>query len=182
MYPSYLSRTDLAEQYGLDSDKKWISVFVYSDTLANALILDSIPEDFEVLLFTHADMVLPVGYRPMPWVDIATWHACIDASEWVIARGEVSAMAALVRGKFAFWDMYKEIGGFHTEQSDDFLSFAHRDEAYRDLHLRLNNQKPMPAKLSELIMYQEKYISRVPRTHNLITEIKKCIDSHEFSI
>jgi hypothetical protein len=118
----------------------------------------------------------------MSWVDIATWHACIDASEWVIARGEVSAMAALVRGKLAFWDMYKAIGGFPTSQSEDFLSCMHTDELYRDLHLRLNGQKSIPVRLSELFTYSQNHQLNVPRTHNLITEIKKCIDSHEFSI
>jgi hypothetical protein len=118
----------------------------------------------------------------MPWVDIATWHACIDASEWVIARGEVSAMAALVRGKLAFWDMYKQIGGFHTEQSNDFISCLHTDELYHDLHLRLNGQKSTPVCLSELITYQQMHTPNALRTQNLITEIKKCIDSHEFSI
>jgi hypothetical protein len=145
-------------------------------------MLDSIPEDFEVLLFGHVDMILPVGYHIIPWVDIATWHACIDASEWVIARGEVSAMAALVRGRLAFWDMYKEIGGWHAPQSDDFLMATHRDAIYRDLHLRLNGQKSIPVRLSELFTYLQNYQPSVPRTHNLITEIKKCIDSHEFSI
>jgi hypothetical protein len=118
----------------------------------------------------------------MSWVDIATWHACIDESEWVIARGEVSAMATLVRGKLIFWDMYKEIGGWYASQSDDFLELAHADMIYRDLHLRLNNQKPIPVTLSELLMYMQDHQPSVPRTKNLITEIKKCIDSHEFSI
>lgn len=177
-----MSRTDIARQYGLDSDKNWISIFVYSDTLANSLIFDPIPDNVEVLVWGHADIVLPSGYHLMPWVDIATWHACIDASEWVIARGEVSAMAALVRGRLAFWDMYKEIGGYHDAQSDDFLSFAHADESYRDLHLRLNAQKPISVALSELIRYQQDQTCQVPRTQNLITEIKKGIDSHEFSI
>jgi hypothetical protein len=181
-YPASLSGTDLAERYGIDSDKKWISIFVYADTLIHSLILDSIPEDFEVLLFGHFDMILPVEYHIMPWVDIATWHACIDASEWVIARGEVSAMAALVRGKLAFWDMYKEIGGFPTSQSEDFLSCMHTDELYRDFHLRLNCQKSTPVYLSELITYQQMHTPNTLRTQNLITEIKKCIDSHEFSI
>jgi hypothetical protein len=177
-----MTRTDLANSYGLDPDKRWISIFVYRDTLVNALMLDSIPEDCEVLIFGHADMLLPSGYHNVPWVDIATWHACIDASEWMIARGEVSAMAALVRGRLVFWDMYKEIGGFHAEQSDDFLSFANTDEMYRDLHLRLNGQKPTPVRLSELFTYSQNHQLSAPRTQNLITEIKKCIDSHEFSI
>ena len=95
-------------------------------------------------------------------------------------------MAALVRGKLGFWDMYKEIGGLHEAQSDDFLRYTESDKPYSDLHMRLNGVRGTPVSLSELIEYQE-WTSRqrdqkMPQIKNLLTEIQKCIDSHEFSI
>ena len=43
-----------------------------------------------------------------------------------------------MRDKLAFWDMYKEIGGLHHEQSGDYLTLIDANEEYRDLHNRLN--------------------------------------------
>ena len=126
----------MAKQYGLDEDKKWIPIFVYTNTIKNNLILDTVPEEYEVILFGNQNMSSAI--KTIPWVNITTWHAFIDESEWVIARGEVSAMAALGRDKLGFWDMYKEIGGFHVAQSDDFLVYQESNERYHALHMRIN--------------------------------------------
>lgn len=42
-------------------------------------------------------------------------------------------------GKPFFWDMYKMIGGFDPDQSENFLSCIGADETYRHIHGRLNH-------------------------------------------
>lgn len=185
-YPSTYSRQTLAQRYSLDMTKKWIPIFIYPETLKEGIWLDSIPDGYSVILFWQPAPIEKIWYQDIPWTDVGTWHSFIDASHWCIVRGEVSAVAALSRNKIAYWDMYKEIGGFHHKQSDDFLDFIHADHRYRELHLRLNRQINTRISLSELIQYQENsqniWYKKVFCAHNLIEEIKKCIDSHEFSI
>lgn len=185
-YPSTYSRQELAKTYTLDLAKEWILIFVYQQTFDTSLILDNIPGWYEVIVFGATNHKQKEGYIYIPWVDIATWHNFIDTSIWCIIRGEVSAVAALSRNKLAFWDMYKQLWGFHHEQSEDFLKFIYADSRYRDIHLRLNQQKNIPILLSQLIEYQESlpnsWNKSLVNTQNLIEEIKKCIDSHEFSI
>lgn len=91
-----------------------------------------------------------------------------------------------MRGKLAFWDTYKMIGGFYPEQSDEYLDLIDASNIYRDIHARLNGVKKWGVLWSELEEYIQKkslpQIQNKKRIKNLITEIKKCIDSHEFSI
>ena len=185
-YHANYSREYLAEKYSLDTNKKWISLFAYQNTIKDILVFDTIIEDYQILVFWYKWENLGKDIFIMPWVSIDIWHACIDESVWIMARGEVSAMAALCRWKLWFWDMYKQIGGFHAEQSRDFLSYIGTGDDYINLHLRLNGQISWQVLFSELDAYiQKKGIPspKIPmRIHNLIEEMKKCIDSHEFSI
>jgi len=184
-YDTGISRYDLATTYWLDEGKEWIVVFAYPSTM-EVLYFDTIDKGSQVLVFGSEKIFEQENIIKMPWVDIATWHALVDESAWTLVRGEVSAVASIVRDKLAFWDMYKMIGGFHSEQSEAYLTMIHTNDIYRDIHKRLNGQKTWGIMWSELEKYIKKYsIPTIPaseRTKNLITEIKKCIDSHEFSI
>jgi hypothetical protein len=202
-YDTSITRDILANTYNLDRDKNWIIVFAYPSTLQDILTFDNIDNHTQVLVFgiEREDMTFLQSTKArlravgpwndgdmiwIPWVDIATWHALVDESAWTLVRGEVSAVASIMRGKLAFWDMYKEIGWLNHEQSKDYLNMSSTDSAYRDIHERLNWQKTWWIYWSELEQYIQK--NSIPqmygreRTKNLITEIKKCIDSHEFSI
>lgn len=137
-YDTSITREVLADNYHLDIDKNWILVFAYRSTLHDILTFDNIDEGTQILVFGSQTDCAQDDIIQMPWVDIATWHALIDESYWTLVRGEVSAAASLMRGKLAFWDMYKEIGGLHHEQSQDYLILIEADEEYKDLHNRLN--------------------------------------------
>ncbi len=71
---------------------------------------DSIDSNNQILIFGSDKKYIQDNIIPMPWLDIATWHALIDQSRWALMRGEVSAVAGIMRDKLAFWDMYKMIG------------------------------------------------------------------------
>lgn len=82
--------------------------------------------------------------------------------------------------------MYKEIGGFYTEQNDAFLeNFSFSDE-YQAFHTRLNNPEKSSIHLREMdtiLMNETIFLpSKKLRIKNLFTEIKKHIDRFEFSI
>lgn len=185
-YDTGITREILADKYSLDIDKDWIIVFAYTSTLRDTLTFDNIDNHTQVLVFGSQTDFIQDDIIQMPWVDIATWHALIDESVWTLVRGEVSAVGSLMRDKLAFWDMYKGLGWLHHEQSRDYLSLIGADKVYRDIHERLNWVKKWGVLFSELKQYIQKnsvpQIQNRGRTKNLITEIKKCIDSHEFSI
>jgi hypothetical protein len=90
-------------------DKNWILVFAYPSTLEDILIFDHIDTSHQVLLLGSQMSSEQDNVVSIPWVDIATWHTLVDQSYWTLVRGEVSAVASLMRGKLAFWDMYKMI-------------------------------------------------------------------------
>ncbi len=65
----------------------------------------------------------------------------LDTSEFAIIRGEVS-WAHMIQGSVPFlWDMYQGIGGWPSEQSEQFLDFAGASPGYRTLHQILGGQK-----------------------------------------
>lgn len=185
-YNTCITRRILADRYKLDQDNDWIIIFAYPSTLEYTLTFDNIDSHNQVLIFGSEKEFAQDNIIQMPWVDIATWHALVDESRWTLVRGEVSAVASIMRGKLAFWDTYKMIGWFNHEQSKDYLDLIGANDIYRDMHERLNGQKIWGIYWSELEQYIQKngipQIQNRERTKNLITEIKKCIDSHEFSI
>ena len=140
-YDTGITRRVLADRYHLDLDKDWILIFAYASTLEGVLSFDTIDKDTQVLIFGSTRDFRQDNIIQMPWVDITTWHALIDESYWTLVRGEVSAVGSLMRGKLAFWDMYKMIGGFNSEQSEDYLDLIGASDTYRDIHDRLNGQK-----------------------------------------
>ncbi len=122
----------------------------------------------------------------LPFVSLDIFHHLIAESEWSIVRGEVSFVSTVALGKPFFWDMYKEIGGFHSLQSEQFLETFLADEIYRDIHSRLNRREEKRVLFSELskVTRENDDILRFPleHTNNLIVEIKKYIDRFEFSL
>jgi hypothetical protein len=95
----------------------------------------------------------------------------------------VSLISTLQIGTPLFWDMYKELGGFHEEQAVQFLDWIDRDAPYRDIFLRLNGRKPGGISVSECRAYLERQtwdIFQSPK--NIVEEIEKYIDSFHFSL
>jgi hypothetical protein len=69
------------------------------------------------------------------------FSSLIQESDWAIVRGEVSFIATLQIGTPLIWDMYKGIGGWHSDQAEDFLEWSEADERYRDIFMKINGQK-----------------------------------------
>jgi hypothetical protein len=184
---TFYSRSFLAERFWLDEKKKWIPIFCYPETISRIHWTD-VPRSFEFLIF--GDTPLPeshskrmdLEFHILPFLDIFTWQSILSESEWAILRWEVSASSGFSFGKLGFWDMYKQIGWYNSEQGNDFCNFFDFSPLYKDIHLRLNGQKEWWVYLSELIKYRENTKITSTRTKNLIEEIKKHIDRYEISI
>lgn len=73
----------------------------------------------------HKNMII------MPFVSIEEMYAIFEFSDYILTRGEISFMQTLQMQKPFFWDLYHEIGGFPTEQSEDFLDFVGASENYK---------------------------------------------------
>lgn len=182
---TYPSREILAHEYHLDLRKRWVSFFLYRDTYAR-IDLSDVPWDVELLVFWWWETLSKESsIHIFPFVPLDVLYACIFHSEWSIIRGEVSFITAFTLEKKFYWDMYKQIWWYPDGQSWDFLSLVGND-VYSDLHLRINGQKSWPIHFTELDAFSLDHASFFPesvfRTKNLITEIKKYIDSHKFSI
>lgn len=175
----------MAQQFGLDVSKQWISIFAYSDTLLSALEFDVVPDDVQVLILGHAasgkirEKITHENIVFLPFVDLDVFHHLIAESEWSIVRGEVSFVSTVALGKPFFWDTYKQIGGFHTLQSEQFLESFRANEKYCDIHNRLNQQKKGKVPFGELLsfMNEKKNIPTfsLEHTNNLIMEIKNIL-------
>ena len=182
----------MARIFGLDISKKWVSIFAYSDTLLSALEFDNTPADTQILLFGHTasgkvrEKIDSENVIILPFVSLDIFHHLIAESIWSIVRGEVSFVSTVALGKPFFWDMYKEIGGFHTLQSEQFLELFQAHEEYRDIHARLNRQKEGKVTWNELVIFmkEEKNIPTfsLEHTNSLVIEIKKYVDRFHFSL
>ena len=178
---SFVDRGILGKRYGLDPQKKWVSIFVYSGTLQNRLDLDSLI-DTEILIFWHPNRDIP-WVKLMPFLSLIEFSSCIRESAWAIVRGEVSLASTLQIGTPLMWDMYQEIGGFHSTQSIEFLEWIWVDSTYRDLFERVNGRQEWIVKFSELDMYFARHMWEKKSTEkNLIEEMQKYIDSFYISL
>ncbi len=176
-------------KYSIDRMKKKICIFSYKNTL-DRIDFSLIPTDSNVYIlgqnFTEFPQQKDLHVFSLPFLRLDEFHALLSISDWSIIRGEVSFANILSLWKPFFWDMYKEIWGFYTEQNDAFLeNFAFSDE-YHHVHTRLNNQEKSSINLIEMdkiLMNETIFLpSKKLRIKNLFTEIKKHIDRFEFSI
>lgn len=119
-----------------------MSIFAYRETLELQFEFDMSGDDVEILLFGMSSRISCVtkNTKIPPFVSQKTFTSLIRESEWAIIRGEVSFISTLQLGTPFFWNMYQEIGGFHSEQAAQFLDWKVANQEYRNLFYRLNGQ------------------------------------------
>lgn len=180
----FVSREALAEKYGLDAKKRWVSIFAYRDTRENHLIIEEI-ENTEIILL-GADLSWrrdDKKYRVTspPFLSQREFSSIVRESTWTIVRGEVSLISALQIGTPLLWDMYKERGGWYGEQAEQFLSFMNRESEYQKLFMRLNGREWNPLSTREIDAYFASYPwKKREAPKNLVEEMQKCIDKYQF--
>lgn len=182
----WISRKMLADTFGLNEKKKWISIFAYPETLEKRIQLEEL-KDREILLLgtnpLHEKQSSSSSFHFLPFLSLAEFSSIVKESEWVIIRGEVSFISTLQIGIPFLWDMYKEIGGFHDEQAQEFLNWYTNDGNYQDLFYRLNGKKKWIIKLSEIQNFFEHQSLIKNRTYkNLWEELQKYIDKYHISL
>ena len=177
----FLDREILAKKYDLDPKKKWVSIFVYQDTLEERLLLENIGGT-EVLIFWNIEVDI-LWMKPMPFISLIEFSSFMRESAWAIVRGEVSLISALQFGTPLLWDMYHEIGGSHTTQRRDFVDWIEADDTYRDLFWKMNSQEKWRLKLSDIDTYFSTHAWKKKNIEkNLVEEIQKYIDSFYISL
>lgn len=157
-----------------------ISIFAYSETL-NYFDWESFPDDIIVYVFWKVNSerknIIPLGH-----ISIHDFYLLIDTSQFVIIRGEVS-FAHVIQGSVPFfWNIYKSIGGFPSEQSKQFLSMIEANSEYRKIHQILNGQRKWIITYKNILSALS--WTRFPILHiqDLILTVKKYIDRFHNSI
>ena len=117
------------DQKNSKNTPKHITVFCYTETL-NHIDWDTFPEDVIVYVFGKVESKKP-NIIHLEFLPSSEFYSLLDSSEFVIIRGEVSFAHMIQTSVPFFWDMYRGIGGFPEEQSEQFLSFLSVDEEYR---------------------------------------------------
>ena len=100
----------------------------------------------------------------------------------MIIRGEVTFAHMIQTLVPFFWDMYRGIGGFSSEQSEQYLSMMGADSQYRNIHKILNRQQSGKISYTDCIQALSHTRFSLPRIHNLIHTVKKHIDRFNNSI
>ena len=183
--PSHLiSKHELAKKYGLDHEKKWITIFAYQKTLLEHLELEALEGAQVLLLWTDGrERQDEKNIVSLPFLSLIEFSSFIHLSAWAIVRGEVSLISALQLGTPILWDMYKEIGGFHPEQAEQFLDWQCANDGFRDLFYRLNGEKEWRVKITEIDRYFRVHqMKKFEPAYSIITEIQKYIDKYHISL
>jgi hypothetical protein len=183
--PSHLiSKHELAEKYGLDHEKKWIAVFAYHETRTERLTIESIDDTQILMLWIEwSENQHDSSMIHLPFLSLTEFSSIIHESAWAIIRWEVSFISTFQLGTPFFWDMYKEIGWFHSEQAEQFLDWQGAPEAFRDLFFRLNGVKEWSVKISEIESYFAVHqMKKFEPAYSIITEIQKYIDKYHISL
>lgn len=117
------------DQKNSKNTSKHITVFCYTET-PNHIDWDTFPEDVIVYVFGKVESKKS-NIIHLDFLLSSEFYSLLDSSEFVIIRGEVSFAHMIQTSVPFFWDMYRGIGGFPEEQSEQFLSFLSVDEEYR---------------------------------------------------
>jgi len=152
-YLNYLkSKYDLDIKITSDLlNKKWISVFVYKDTLKE--IIEIIQERKNEVFFLFDSWkriqksIIPWKYTKqsikdsglnpewqffhiffMPFLELLDYNDFLSICDCNIVRWENSLCTSLSSWKPTFWDIYKENNKAHDEKIDDFLIFLEENK------------------------------------------------------
>ncbi len=142
-------RYQIEKKWGLAKQKKWMSIFAYEDTLAK-IDFANIPKDWQIIIFGQQknESIFRKKYSLLnekiiflPFVCVEEMYGVFYFSETIITRGEVSFSQVLQMKKPFLWDIYHEIGGFPTAQSEDYLRFMNFGNETQKLQKKLWNDE-----------------------------------------
>ncbi len=159
---------------------KHITIFAYSDGM-DRIYFDSFPDDIQIFVFwkVASDRRNIIS---LDFLSFLEFYSLLDSSEFVIIRGEVTFAHIIQTWVPFFWNMYSDIWGFPSEQSEQYLSMIDASYKYRDIHSILNGQKSGNISYMDCIQALSHTRFSLPRIHNLIHTVKKHIDRFNNSI
>lgn len=106
-------------------ERSWISVFVYEKTLEQ--ILPAIAHDTSDTIYWICGNPSWVQensrIRILPFLSLRDYGVFLSLCDANVVRWENSLCQALLSGKPALWDIYKESNGAHDEKINDYLMF-----------------------------------------------------------
>lgn len=164
--------------------KRWITMFIYG-SITDRFDIHSFPDD--VCIFALWGKPLKEeGIIHLPFLSIDSYYTLLSLSDFNVVRGEVSFVQALQSGKPFLWDVYKEIGGFPVEQSEQFLALGRFDSSYREIHTILNQSTKRVITYQDIEWILEDNwafpVFGKEKIHNLAQETKKQVDRFYFSL
>ncbi|MDD2916856.1 MAG: elongation factor P maturation arginine rhamnosyltransferase EarP [Candidatus Gracilibacteria bacterium] len=106
-------------------EKKWVSIFVYQDTLAEILpVIVSDQSDAVYWICGNPTGIQETAHcRFLPFLSLVDYGVFLSLCDANIVRGENSLCQALISGKPTLWDIYKESNGAHREKIEDYCHF-----------------------------------------------------------
>lgn len=168
-------------------NKKWISLFVYPETL-DRIDFGVIPEGYGVFILWWGRLIQNDSDSIffLPFLSIEMYHRLMMLSDMNLVRWEVSAVTAMMISKPYLWDMYKWRGWFPLEMSQQFLDFFSFSSEYAQFHREFNTAKSqIPIKRIIQVLEWE-YCFRDTwirdRVQSLSKTIEKYIDRFYFSL
>ncbi len=163
-----------------ENSHKHITIFAYPSTL-DRMDWDSFPSDMTIYVFgileSKKENIICLDFLPM-----LDFYRLLDTSEFVIIRWEVS-FSHMIQGSVPFfWDIYRDIGGWPSDQSAQFLEFVWASPEYREIHQILGGQKEWKIYYSSMLEALSHTQFNVSHVSNLIHTVKKHIDRFHNSI
>lgn len=157
-FPIHSENQDICE-------KKWISIFVYRETLEK--ILPIIESDISNTVFWICGDTQWMGespsYRIFPFLSLEDYGVFQSLCDANIVRWENSLCQSLLSGRPALWDIYKESNGAHLEKIEDYLSFLGEQfpethwEEYNDMMRHFNDSKEREWAFLDFISWYTEY-------------------------
>ena len=125
-------------------NKKWISVFVYKDTLNELIeIIQKRKNEVFFVFDSWKRIQEEKNIFSMPFLELLDYNDFLSLCDCNIVRWENSLWSSLSSWKPTLWDIYKEKNNAHNEKIDDFLDFLNEKCQYNDIlkGFNSNNKK-----------------------------------------
>lgn len=121
----------------LNLENKFISIFVYSDTLNE--ILSSFTDDrttYFIFWYTNT-YIKNKNSIIMPFMELEDYNNFLSICDVNYVRGENSLISSLIYWKPTIWDIYKENNNAHIEKIEDFIDFLRLFSSFNESYFEL---------------------------------------------
>nr|MDD3719762.1 elongation factor P maturation arginine rhamnosyltransferase EarP [Candidatus Gracilibacteria bacterium] len=164
------------------ANNKWVSVFVYKDSLSEILKSIKHRNDEVFFIFDYENNYKSESNNLffMPFLELLDFNELLSICDINFVRGENSLCTSLAYGKPTLWDIYKEKNGAHNEKLDDFLKFVGDFGINLDI-LRFFNSSQKNEAINSFLDKQDfhnlfKFLGNyIEQNCNLLTELKKIL-------